>query len=308
MNLYQVIDRIDRAYDTLFRIGRVRIELTKTNKELTKIEEDYVPKIHRIFKKIVSEYGSTMEKSYMLHDAEKKYGNEIRAIIKSMTTKTYLLGMEYVSRAMNKPELIYLTSTDLLNINLKADDGYRMFWRLVNKYLQVIRNKTMNIIIKRVAATGAASLDYLDTMDVTLMDEVLTSSDEEDMRLLDTRTNAALITNAILTPVLAYSTIENYKQAKQQMQLIDKEVQAERQLFGEGDYLSSTDLDQVEGDEDATVVFATEKDSKVCDICQSLEGMEWSINDPEIITPVVDTHPNCRCRLLLRINGEIMAK
>lgn len=48
-------------------------------------------------------------------------------------------------------------------------------------------------------------------------------------------------------------------------------------------------------------VWRTMGDDKVCDICEPLDNMEWDFDDPnvdsEMLTPVDDTHPNCRCRV-----------
>ncbi|HTH21912.1 MAG TPA: phage minor head protein [Nitrososphaeraceae archaeon] len=48
------------------------------------------------------------------------------------------------------------------------------------------------------------------------------------------------------------------------------------------------------------LVFVTKKDEKVCPICQRYEGVEYEEDDPFIVNPVDDTHPNCRCRLLIK--------
>lgn len=56
------------------------------------------------------------------------------------------------------------------------------------------------------------------------------------------------------------------------------------------------------------VVFATKLDEKVCPICAPYEGTEWLTDDPFIIVPVQDTHPRCRCRLLLQTEtGELLS-
>ena len=46
------------------------------------------------------------------------------------------------------------------------------------------------------------------------------------------------------------------------------------------------------------VRFVTKHDAKVDpDICAALDGTEWFVDDPSIITPPDDTHPYCRCTL-----------
>src|SRR5215510_3214262 len=54
-------------------------------------------------------------------------------------------------------------------------------------------------------------------------------------------------------------------------------------------------------------VWHTENDAKVCQICNELEGQRWRHDDQldEVIpTPVLDTHPNCRCRLDIETEME----
>jgi hypothetical protein len=47
------------------------------------------------------------------------------------------------------------------------------------------------------------------------------------------------------------------------------------------------------------VRFTTQQDSKVdAQICDPLDGTEWDANDPDIVVPPQDTHPNCRCQLI----------
>lgn len=46
------------------------------------------------------------------------------------------------------------------------------------------------------------------------------------------------------------------------------------------------------------VQFVTKRDGKVDkDICLPLDGTIWFVDDPSLITPPEDTHPNCRCIL-----------
>lgn len=53
-------------------------------------------------------------------------------------------------------------------------------------------------------------------------------------------------------------------------------------------------------------VWRTMGDALVCPICDALDGMEWDFEDPgsDPLTPVEDTHPNCRCRVDLERRSE----
>lgn len=317
MNRYQqqlqLINRIDRAYDTIFRIGRARIELTKTNRELAVIEDLYLPKFHRIFRSIVQEYES---KFHFLYEAEKKYGSEILTLIKSMVTKTYLLGIDYVARVTNRQHLISLSINDVTQIIMQANESYKAFWRLVTKYLQVLKNRRQRRKETSIKTAQTVVKKILDKTNVTLTDEIFAVSDWDDDRLLDAQLNAALIINGIATTILGIATIEKYKEVREEKKIIEEQ----KALFQEqytGALLEEETYPFDTGDDDGIpqsadqgdrVIWATEKDDKVCDICSSLEGTEWDIDDPSIVIPRQDSHPHCRCRLLLVINGKVMAK
>lgn len=283
--------------------ARVQIERTKTNREALKIEEIYFPKIKKLFRQIVKEYEGRL---HFLYEAEKRYGAEVNTIIKSMVTKSYLLGMEYVSRATGNPEYISLSSNDITQIMLQSDEAYRMFWRLVTKYLQVLQNRSITKI-GQVISRRKPTTDNNNNKNVTLTDEIFTTSDWEDDRLLDIDTNTELIINGIVATTLAYGTFEKfkeYKQIEQEQILIDEEFTEETYLVEEEGEEEGGEFD-FEGDK---YVWATEMDDRVCDICSDLEGEEWDIDDPSIVIPRQDTHPHCRCRLLIQIDGDIINK
>jgi len=46
-------------------------------------------------------------------------------------------------------------------------------------------------------------------------------------------------------------------------------------------------------------VWKTSDDTDVCQICAGLDGSEYAIDDPNIPTPIADSHPSCRCELQL---------
>jgi hypothetical protein len=54
------------------------------------------------------------------------------------------------------------------------------------------------------------------------------------------------------------------------------------------------------------VMFLTKRDAEVDKkICAPLDGKEWDADDPNIITPWVDTHPHCRCQLIPVVEPEL---
>jgi hypothetical protein len=51
-------------------------------------------------------------------------------------------------------------------------------------------------------------------------------------------------------------------------------------------------------DLELTAVWVTSQDEGVCEICEGLEG-EYRLDDFDLPTPVDDSHPNCRCRIII---------
>jgi len=110
------------------------------------------------------------------------------------------------------------------------------------------------------------------------------------LRLLNIPTSAALVFNALSTAVLAIATIQKAKEL--------------RELRAPEQYIRTDESPLARASPDK-VVFVTENDEKVCPICEPIDGAEWYIDDPLIIVPKNDTHPNCRCRLLLKTEEKI---
>lgn len=68
--------------------------------------------------------------------------------------------------------------------------------------------------------------------------------------------------------------------------LIDEEVHAA---------ISQTPLEGVPMNVESgtKVIFHTEDDERVCDLCLSYQDEEYSVDDPD--RPDLPLHPNCRC-------------
>jgi len=53
------------------------------------------------------------------------------------------------------------------------------------------------------------------------------------------------------------------------------------------------------------LVWITERDNRVCPICEPLDNQTWFIDEANIPRPVQDTHFGCRCRLLPLDKGKV---
>jgi hypothetical protein len=71
---------------------------------------------------------------------------------------------------------------------------------------------------------------------------------------------------------------------------------------------TSDNTDSTDNQLHSLMVWVTENDALVCTLyCEPLEGKTWEIDDPDIPEPVNDTHPNCRCRLELQNQEDLMS-
>lgn len=245
-------------------LARAAIERTKTNRSLEKIEQQYEPKILAVFKLIVKDYKG---KEYLLHEARKKYGPYINQVLKSLITKVYLLGMEYIGRAINKPYLLTLEQIDLQTIELQTQTSIEQFWRLLTRYLQVIKNRTLVFPRKQ------------ELMKVAQASPTAEEEQEESQnRLLELLTNVKFVLDAIATPILAISTLNGIRKLRTLNLALDDPSGTGKPVLPIGNQY---------------VQFATSRDERVCPICRPLEGRRWNPEDPNIVLPKIGTHPRC---------------
>lgn len=277
-NKLSLLEHLDSDDTFPIFLARAAIERTKTNRELDKIEQQYTPKISAVFKLIIKEYTG---KEYLLHEAKKLYNPYIGQILKSLITKVYLLGMEYVGRAINRPYLLTLERQDIDQINMQTSFSIEQFWRLLMRYLQVIKNRTL-VFPHRQEVQRIAQRSPTDEKE----------QEESQNRLLEIITNVKFVLDAIATPILAISTLNSIRKL-QSLNLALEDPSTGKPVLPIGNRY---------------VQFATSRDERVCPICRPLESRRWNPEDPNIIIPKAGTHPNCRCRLLLVVDGKVISK
>lgn len=92
-----------------------------------------------------------------------------------------------------------------------------------------------------------------------------------------------------VTKTLSLSTIYKIKQLQR------RDSSAAMMSHGQTIRLMSAQLSG-----SAMLEWKTAMDDRVCPICDALEGQQYEVDDPSIPVPGTDdTHPNCRCRLML---------
>lgn len=106
--------------------------------------------------------------------------------------------------------------------------------------------------------------------------DIIIPTEPEEAKPVDPAVEAALISTVTATTTLALSTLSK--------------------------------LDQLGGDaQTKKLVWITEQDDRVCQICQPLHGQEFEQDDPTMPIPGPDsTHFRCRCRLLVKEGDDIL--
>jgi hypothetical protein len=246
--IIQFLKDLDAAEAAVAALQRINIANTKTNRTIRELEDEFNRKISSLFNKILDDH----KKSFLPFVALKgKYGNEVKALIRSGIQRVYQAGAEYSARVM-KEKNVFLSRNNLDSISKMTDDTNDFFWRQVNQHIDSYDSQQMR-----------------DQLGFAITPE----------RALTVAVSTALIFNAMSTVPLAIASMEKYN---------------ELVLAGGGGGLP-----------DARIVYWTENDERVCPICAPLHGTEYDVGDPFIPIPVQDTHPRCRCRLLLKSGDEV---
>lgn len=78
-----------------------------------------------------------------------------------------------------------------------------------------------------------------------------------------------------------------------------------RNYFVDANHRASLAIYQANADIVAYVEWVSERDGKVCPICQALDGQRWDVMDGTQKHPISDTHFGCRCEVLAFLKSEM---
>jgi len=112
------------------------------------------------------------------------------------------------------------------------------------------------------------------------------------------------LTTSLATRVLSEATVRKLNQlhvGRRRTNLTDvRSAAASRRRKAKPQKESVVQLSDVDtaGTLSLSVMWSTEEDERVCPICAPLDGMVWTLDSPDLLSPVRDSHINCRCRLM----------
>ena len=228
-----------------------------------KVTHNKLDKLERsLKKKLLAFYNSKIKGSPIPTDIlRQQHDQQVKDIIRKAAQESYIVGTDQVAnQVLSKDESfqLFISGTDLNNIQGLTERLSNDFWNTARR-LQDREATVTDQGVKKVPFNAVAAL---------------------------TGIAAGLIFSAFNNAIKSKST-----QVTQP--IVSPETFANANLSLELDIPFNFEVRPV-----GRVRFTTQHDSKVDpDICAPLDGTEWFVDDPSIITPPDQTHPNCRCTL-----------
>lgn len=127
------------------RAKQARIVLTTTNKELDKVINSFENSMKPIMQGLI-------DSKKPVEELEESYSNQIMEIVTRQVTKSYMVGLDYVEKAVG--EKTVLTSDDELRIRLLSKQIYSSVWHSVHRGRKEAQ-KNLHIIV------GSSVFDFL---------------------------------------------------------------------------------------------------------------------------------------------------
>ena len=212
-------------------------------------------------KKLVSFYNSKIKGSVIPVDILKqKYNQQVRDIIRKTAEESYLIGTDTVGNqvlAKDQEFQLFISATDLNNIQGLTERLSNDFW-----------NTAQRLQDREAAVTPEGkpkpALDHIAALTAVAAGLVFSAFNNA------IKSKSTQITSTVSVPGIFDPSLD---------QSLSLELGFEIRPVGR-------------------VRFVTKHDAKVDpDICAPLDGTEWFVDDPSIVTPPDDTHPYCRCTL-----------
>ncbi len=207
-------------------------------------------------------------------DIQRIYRQQADDAIRSAVTKIYMLSAEKTTEKDIKVPF-FLTSTDDREIRRLTQSYQDWFWQGMS-----------NEIIKKTAyAFDPRTLRRYDQSKVVLKETFLNR-----------------LSGSIQAEVASLATVIKAKQVIVRDRDSNRPRQPRQYTRNRGIYSAAI---YYSGGESSRLVWRTDPgELNTCPQCQELEGREFLIDDPDILVPIIDTHPNCRCAVELEAGED----
>jgi len=254
------------------------MSISKINKDISKRLDRLEKRLSKQFVKFYNEYISYSPLG--LETIKQQQGQTIANLIRKAIQDAYLEGNDIVGDAMTSQDpnfQLFISKTDINDITQLSNKLTSQFWdaafRLKNRESTVDpeTGESKKNFSKQAALTAIASMTVYNAFNTSAI----------------SKTNQ--VTKVSIPPSQPpTTTVSDNRQFNIEFEIPYQVVQLKGGVPVKG-----------------RVRFTTRHDADVDPkICDPLDGMEWEVDDPDIVIPIEDTHPHCRCRLIPIIEGE----
>jgi hypothetical protein len=230
------------------------------------------------------------------------YENMVYDTIREGVTRSFVLGGEFAAASISTKIPVFITESDTRTIKQITEENVAKFWgrmqistsRGVDRMFNTINRDAEppdsflnpNYIVNSIAISVTTVALNLGTVKKTaeLIDKYRIAG------------NSASLTSAVKQRGLVQST------------LLSRAVEIPTDIL-ELESLTNSLLLELNPDVMMLVqdilTWITANDERVCPQCMSLEGRTFPLDDPNMLIPNIDTHNNCRCRVMPGLGQEL---
>ena len=269
------------------------IENSSLSKQSLKLEKKLLIELNNIMKYFRDNYVSNLD-PYNYRNVYEEFRidmeDQIRNIIRSFVNKTYILAIEYVSDALNVSGFITKSDIDIIedltnNFTIRflgrirnvLESGIEKFYKnLTDIFIPASFNQNngdneeqINVMVKSIERSQSYIFSSLAIL--------IISSTINRAIIIKTQ---KIILDKINNPLPIFQSSED--------EIIDEMLQD----------FPMKKLDRVRTG-NVFFIWKIVNDDRTCPVCLELEDHVYSIIDPYVPTPEIDTHFNCRCKTVL---------
>ena len=273
-------------------------EQTQASRDNLKVEKSLMRELNRFVNAIRGELDKSPDLQWTRLRAQiiPRLYDSVFQVMRSHISQSYELGANYITDRVGLANASFLTHSDIDNIKALALE-------FTNKFFGRIQLSLDATIRKSFASPQQAPDSSINPNFISTSVAISASSKAlaEGTRL---KTKSLINANNTKQGVLSAATKDDDDEDEAAAMFLDEGEMIDDLMLGvAGGFAGALALSfaSMAGQqlEEQQLVWVTAEDPCI-EICQPLEGEVYSMDDIDIIPqPIDDTHPNCRCRLLL---------
>jgi hypothetical protein len=261
---------------------RSKSKVDHTNTKTTQLAEEIAQKTTNELQTIIQEIQKTVQKNptISINELREKFKVRVGSILAQAVRESYFAGYNFVERFAGRT--IQLTPQNLFDMDRIIDIYIKSFWNNVSSNLDSHQETKLAGVLVGASAESIFSklVSFLNNMAISLA-------------------------YSTLGRATVSATVQNFNDAISSRTTIPRLTDPLLNTRPEFNPPFSSELLQPIR---PLLIWVSERDNRVCPICQNLDGRTFDGNDYEIPLPGPEehggsTHWGCRCRLL-PLDGE----